>query len=95
MSIKKVQKVFNSGRQDIENLYNLSGAVPTPVFDTQIAAQACGLGECVSYENLVRAYCGVELDKSCRLTNWQLRPLSAEQFEYAAGDVTLHIKCYN
>lgn len=69
--------------------------MPTPVFDTQIAAQACGLGECVSYENLVRAYCGVELDKSCRLTNWQLRPLSAEQLEYAAGDVTHLIKCYN
>ncbi len=92
---KKVLKVFHSGRQDIEILYNLSGAVPTPVFDTQIAAQACGLGECVSYENLVRAYCGVDLDKSCRLTNWQLRPLSAEQLEYAAGDVTHLIKCYN
>ena len=34
---KKVLKVFHSGRQDIEILYNLSGAVPTPVFDTQIA----------------------------------------------------------
>ena len=84
---KKILKVFHSGRQDIEILYNLSGFVPTPVFDTQIAAQACGLGEAVSYENLVRVYCGIELDKSCRLTNWQLRPLSDEQLEYAAGDV--------
>lgn len=91
---KKILKVFHSGRQDIEILYNLSGAIPTPVFDTQIAAQACGLGEAVSYENLVRVYCGIELDKSCRLTNWQLRPLSAEQLEYAAGDVTHLIKCY-
>lgn len=91
---KKILKVFHSGRQDIEILYNLSGFVPTPVFDTQIAAQACGLGEAVSYENLVRVYCSIELDKSCRLTNWQLRPLSEEQLEYASGDVTHLIKCY-
>ena len=94
MQNEKIMKVFHSGRQDIEIIYNLSGAVPTPVFDTQIAAQACGLGECVSYENLVRVYCGVELDKSCRLTNWQLRPLSEEQLKYAAGDVTYLVKCY-
>lgn len=91
---KKILKIFHSGRQDIEILYNLSKEIPTPVFDTQIAAQACGLGECVSYENLVRVYCEKELDKSCRLTNWQLRPLSAEQLEYAAADVTHLIPCY-
>lgn len=95
MQNKKVLKVFHSGRQDIEIIYNLSGEIPTPVFDTQIAAQACGLGECVSYENLVRIYCNKELDKSCRLTNWQLRPLSEEQLEYAAGDVTHLLPCYH
>lgn len=95
MQNKKVLKVFHSGRQDIEIIYNLSKEIPTPVFDTQIAAQACGLGECVSYENLVRVYCGKELDKSCRLTNWQLRPLTAEQLEYAAGDVTHLLPCYH
>lgn len=94
MRNKKITKVFHSGRQDIEILYNLSGEVPVCVFDTQIAAQACGLGESVSYENLVRVYCGVELDKSCRLTNWQLRPLSNEQLEYASGDVKHLIECY-
>lgn len=91
---KDILKVFHSGRQDIEILYNLSKKVPVSVFDTQIAAQVCGLGESVSYENLVRFYCGVELDKSCRLTNWQLRPLTEEQLNYAAGDVTYLITCY-
>jgi len=94
MQNKKILKVFHSGRQDIEIIYNLSGQIPTSVFDTQIAAQACGLGESVSYENLVRVCCGIELDKSCRLTNWQLRPLTEEQLEYAAGDVTHLITCY-
>lgn len=91
----KIMKVFHSGRQDIEILYKLSGKIPTPVFDTQIAAQVCGLGECVSYENLVRVYCSVDLDKSCRLTNWQIRPLSEKQLEYAANDVIHLVKCYN
>lgn len=91
---KKILKVFHSGRQDIEILYNLSGKIPVSVFDTQIAAQVCGLGEAVSYENLVRFYCNTELDKSCRLTNWQLRPLTEEQLEYAAGDVVHLIDCY-
>lgn len=90
----EILKVFHSGRQDIEILYNLSGFVPVSVFDTQIAAEACGFGECVSYENLVKSCCDVELDKSCRLTNWQLRPLSEEQLEYAAGDVAHLLKCY-
>lgn len=92
---KKILKVFHSGRQDIEILYNLSNFMPSPVFDTQIAAEACGFGECISYENLVKACCNIELDKSCRLTNWQLRPLSEEQLAYAAGDVTHLLNCYH
>ena len=95
MKNKKVLKVFHSGRQDVEIIYNLSGFVPTPIFDTQIAAGACGFGDSISYENLVKLCCNVELDKSCRLTNWQIRPLTEEQLEYASGDVTHLVKCYN
>ncbi len=95
MKNTKVLKVFHSGRQDIEIIYNISGFVPTPVFDTQIASQAIGFGESISYENLVKLCCNKELDKSCRLTNWQIRPLTEEQLEYAAGDVTHLIECYN
>ena len=95
MKNKKVLKVFHSGRQDIEIIYNLSGFIPTPIFDTQIAASACGFGESISYENLVKLCCNKELDKSCRLTNWQIRPLTDEQLEYASADVTHLIVCYN
>ena len=94
MENKKILKIFHSGRQDIEIIYNLMNVIPNPVFDTQIAAQACGYGESISYENLVRACCLIELDKTCRLTNWQLRPLTNEQLEYASGDVIHLIKCY-
>lgn len=94
LSNKNILKVFHSGRQDIEIFYNLTGKIPTPVFDTQIAAMACGFGSSVSYDNLVRAITQVDLDKSSRLTDWSKRPLEKKQLEYALRDVTFLIPCY-
>lgn len=91
---KNVLKVFHSGRQDIEIFYNMSGKIPTPVFDTQIAAMACGFGNSIGYDNLVSFITGVELDKSSRLTDWSKRPLQKNQLEYALRDVTFLIPCY-
>ncbi|MFX7816629.1 hypothetical protein ABTK28_21995, partial [Acinetobacter baumannii] len=51
-----VLKVFHAGGQDIEIVYNLSGKTPHPLFDTQIAAMALGLGEQVGYSSLVESY---------------------------------------
>ena len=91
---KKILKVFHSGRQDIEIFYNISGKIPTPVFDTQIAAAVAGFGASISYDGLVRAVTQTELDKSSRLTDWSKRPLSKTQLEYALRDVTFLIPCY-
>ena len=91
---EKIVKVFHAGRQDVEIFYNLTGKLPQNIFDTQIAAMVCGFGENVSYGNLVKEICGVELDKSCRLTDWSLRPLDEEQLEYALHDVTYLVDCY-
>lgn len=90
----EILKVFHSGRQDIEIFYNLSGKVPSPIFDTQIAAMVCGFGNSISYGNLVQAICKVELDKSSRLTDWSKRPLEKHQLEYALKDVTYLVDCY-
>jgi len=94
MQNEAVLKVFHSGRQDIEIIYNLSGKVPFPIFDTQIAAMVLGFGPSVGYDNMVRKITKVELDKSSRLTDWQKRPLDARQLEYALRDVTFLIPCY-
>ena len=91
---QNIVKVFHSGRQDIEILYNLSSQIPTPLFDTQIAAQAFGFGESVSYENLVSRLLHIELDKSSRLSDWSRRPLSDEQIKYALADVTHMVNLY-
>ena len=94
MQNKKVMKVFHAARQDIEIFYMLTGKVPTPVFDTQIGALACGFDDNSPYHSLVSAYTGVRLDKSSRVTAWDLRPLTAEQESYALSDVTYLIEVY-
>lgn len=81
-------KVFHAARQDIEIFVNLVGAVPTPIFDTQVAAMVCGYGDQVGYETLVKRIAKAQLDKSSRFTDWSRRPLSSKQLQYAAGDVT-------
>ena len=83
-----VLKVFHAGGQDLEIIYNLTGKTPHPLFDTQIAAMALGLGEQVSYTNLVAAYAGAKIDKGARFTDWARRPLDQRQLDYAVGDVT-------
>ena len=83
-----VLKVFHAGGQDIEIIFNLSGGTPHPLFDTQIAAMALGLGEQVGYQNLVEALLGRSLDKGARFTDWARRPLDRRQIDYAIGDVT-------
>jgi ribonuclease D len=83
-----VIKVFHAGGQDIEIIFNLTGGTPHPIFDTQIAAMALGLGEQIGYSNLCESLLGKTLDKGARFTDWGRRPLEARQIDYAIGDVT-------
>ena len=83
-----VLKVFHAGGQDLEIIHNLTGRLPFPLFDTQIAAMALGLGEQVGYSNLVESLLGRTLDKGARFTDWARRPLDRRQIDYAIGDVT-------
>ena len=89
-----VLKVFHAGGQDIEIVHNLTGKTPHPMFDTQIAAMALGLGEQIGYGNLVEAWMGVQLDKGARFTDWARRPLDKRQIDYAIGDVTYLIQIF-
>ncbi len=83
-----VVKVFHAARQDVEIFLLKFGAVPAPMFDTQIAAMVAGFGDQASYDSLVRALAGASIDKAHRFSDWSARPLSKAQIEYAAGDVT-------
>ncbi|ARS25759.1 ribonuclease D [Sphingomonas sp. KC8] len=83
-----VLKIFHAGGQDLEIVYNLTGKTPHPLFDTQVAAMALGMGEQVGYSNLIESMLGIKLDKGARFTDWGRRPLDKRQIDYAIGDVT-------
>ncbi|MCE2510166.1 MAG: ribonuclease D [Alphaproteobacteria bacterium] len=85
---KNVLKVFHAARQDVEIFYHLNGTIPNPLFDTQIAAMACGFGDSIAYETLVRRLANARIDKAQRFTDWSHRPLTKKQLEYALADVT-------
>lgn len=88
MANKAVIKVFHAARQDVEIIHHLAEVIPSPLFDTQIAAMVCGFGESVSYGQLVKKVTKTDLDKTSRYTDWSRRPLSQKQLHYAIGDVT-------
>lgn len=81
-------KIFHAARQDMEIFFQMMGALPVPIFDTQIAAGVCGYGDQIGYDALVQKTCGRRIDKSSRHSDWAKRPLKARQIDYAAADVT-------
>ena len=88
MSNEAVLKVFHAARQDIEIVWHLSGTIPHPIFDTQVAAMVLGYGDSIAYDQLVDRVTGHRPDKTHRFTDWSRRPLSEEQLHYAVSDVT-------
>jgi ribonuclease D len=90
----RILKVFHAARQDLEIFHHMTGRVPTPLFDTQVAAMVCGFGDSVSYETLATQLAAARIDKSARFTDWAQRPLSERQIAYALDDVTHLRKVY-
>lgn len=90
----KIRKIFHAARQDLEVLYITLKCIPSPVFDTQLAATLLGLGDQVGYANLVQHILGVQLDKQHTRADWEQRPLTPAQLEYAADDVRYLIQIY-
>ena len=82
-----VLKVFHAGRQDLEIMVNMTGQLPHPCYDSQIAAMVCGFGDQVGYDKLVKGFLDINIDKGPRFTDWSQRPLSEKQIQYALNDV--------
>ena len=91
---KSIIKVFHSAHQDLEIFFNLKAAIPTPIFDTQIAAPLLGYAEQIGYAKLVHQLLGVELGKTFTRSDWKQRPLKQGQLEYAINDVIYLGKVY-
>jgi ribonuclease D len=80
-------KVLHSCSEDLEVFQTWLNVVPTPIFDTQIAAAFAGLGYSLSYANLVKLLLNTEIPKDETRSDWLQRPLSMAQLKYAALDV--------
>ena len=79
--------VLHSARQDIEVVYQTAGAMPTSIFDTQVAAALLGLPPQLGYAGLVKELFDVDIHKVHTRADWSRRPLRREFLEYAAEDV--------
>ena len=87
-------KVLHAAHQDLEILLQLSGKVPAPIFDTQVAASVLGIGDQMGYARLVESMLGVSLAKTQSRTDWSKRPLRDVQLEYAIDDVRYLAQIY-
>lgn len=82
-----VLKIMHSASEDLVALQRACGAVPQPLFDTQIAAALGGIAAGIGYQRLVQELLGIALDKGETRSDWLRRPLSPAQLQYAADDV--------
>ncbi|TBU93418.1 ribonuclease D [Phytopseudomonas dryadis] len=85
-----VVKVLHACSEDLEVLLRLTGSLPAPLFDSQLAAGYLNLGFSMGYSRLVQAVLAIELPKGETRSDWLQRPLSETQVSYAAEDV-LHL----
>ena len=89
-----IVKVLHASQQDMEIFFHRFNVLPTPVFDTQIAAGLLGYGEQVGYAPMIKQVLDVDIDKSQTRTDWMRRPLNQKQIEYAASDVYYLAQAY-
>jgi ribonuclease D len=91
---ESITKVLHSAHQDLEIFFNIKKSIPTPLFDTQIAAPLFDYAQGIGYGNLVKEVLNIELDKGYARTNWKKRPLTKEQLRYAVDDAIYLGKIY-
>lgn len=89
-----IVKVFHSCRQDLEIFFQITGKLPEPIFDTQIAAPLLGFQDNPGYAMLVSSLLNVNLTKAHTRADWSKRPLTADEIDYAADDVIYLCQIY-
>lgn len=92
---KQVVKVLHACSEDLELLYQLTGVITEPVFDTQIAAAFLNMGMTLGYSSLIQQLLKIEVSKEEKRSDWLKRPLTPEQEQYAASDVVYLVDLYH
>ena len=87
MADPAVEKVMHAPSGDLAAFVLHHDVRPQHVYDTQLAAGFAGYGGTLSLERLLEASVRVRLRHDEGFTDWQRRPLTPTQVEYAADDV--------
>ncbi|MCH2477154.1 MAG: hypothetical protein MK218_04230 [Gammaproteobacteria bacterium] len=82
-----IEKVLHSGSQDLEIFFMINKALPSNVFDTQIAASLLGYPTQIGIKNLLIEELGISISKSETRSDWSKRPLDKKQIIYAIDDI--------
>lgn len=91
---EKITKILHSPKQDLQIFFHKSGLIPKNIVDTQLMANFCNIGFNIGYSALVENFMKIKIDKFEQNSNWQKRPLSESQINYALLDVEyLHQIC--
>ncbi len=82
-----VVKLMHAATEDLELFQKVIGQLPTPLFDTQIAAALVNWGFSMGLQRMLEQTLSVQLEKHETTSDWLQRPLTASQERYAALDV--------
>ena len=80
---ESIIKVLHAAHQDVEIFFNIKKSIPTPLFDTQIAAPLFDYAQGIGYGNLVKEVLNIELEKGYARTNWKKRPTGCRRLQPA------------
>lgn len=82
-----VIKVLHSPSEDLEVLRHVTGELPEPLIDSQLACALLGQPLQLGYHKAAEWLLDVPIDKDLTRSNWLARPLRPELLRYAALDV--------
>ena len=99
---KKIIKIFHSSMQDLQIFQRINNdmnvedknKLPENIFDTQIMSNIVDSNINQSYQSLVEKFCNYKINKNQQRSDWECRPLTVEQLEYAVEDVLFLIPIY-
>jgi ribonuclease D len=86
---QSIVKILHAPSEDLDVLLYTTGAVPSPLFDTQTACAMLGEPLQMGYHKTVEWLLDLPVDKGETRSNWLSRPLRPAQLHYAALDVCL------
>ena len=90
---EEVVKIFHAYHQDYEVLLNLNVNAKN-IFDTQVAMMFVSTDEIYSYKDLVKEFLQLNIEKLHKNDDWEVRPLTDSQLQYAIADVFYLRKIY-